>query len=117
MKNLRTISGLEKFEIIIEEEKHSIDNLKNLDYLDMYNQALKGEAEVRYYEGQLKSRKNRFVLVVVGEDGKDIRLHFDKQNEDFGYILKKAKSLNQGIQIKYSGYSESEDIILIDKLW
>lgn len=117
LKNLRTINGLEKFEIIIGEERYSINNLKNLDDVDMYSQRLEGEAEVRYYEGQLKSRQNRFVLVVVGEDGKDIRLHFDKQNEGFEYILKEAKSLYQGIQVKYSGYSESEEVILLDELW
>lgn len=116
LKNLRTISGLKKFEIIIDEERYSIDNLKNLDHVDMYSQRLEGEAEVRYYEGQLKSRKNRFVLVVVGEDKKDIRLHFDKQNENFQYILEKARSLSQGIQVRYSGYSESEEVILIDEL-
>jgi hypothetical protein len=117
LKNLRTIAGLEKFEIIIDEERYSIDNLKNLDHVDMYSQRLEGEAEVRYYEGQLKSRKHRFVLVVVGEDGKDIRLHFDKQNEGFEPIFNKAKQLYQGKEVKYSGYSESEEVILIDELW
>jgi len=116
LKNLRTISGLKKFEIIIDKERYSIDNLKDLDHIDMYSQHLEGEAKVRYYAGQLKSRKNRFVLVVVREDGKDIRLHFDKQNESFEYILEKARQLYQGMQVKYSGYRESEEVILIDEL-
>ena len=115
LKKLTTIKGLEKFEIIFDKEKYSINNLKNLNTMSIYNEYLKGNAEVRYYEGQLKSRKNRFVLVVE-EEGKDIRLHFDEQDENFEKIFKQVKLADQGKKITYSGYSEGEEVILLDSL-
>jgi len=115
LKDLRKIKGLKKFQIMIRENKYTINNLKLLDTLDIYSQSLQGNAEVRYYEGQLKSRKNRYVIVVE-EDGKDMRLHFDTQDNNFESIVKKAKNLTIGTHIEYNGYSEGEETILIDEL-
>ncbi len=115
LKDLRKIKGLKEFQIIIKENKYIINNLKLLDKLDMYSESVNGNAEVRYYEGQLKSRKNRYVIVVE-EDNKDMRLHFDTQNNNFKSIVEKAKNLTAGTKIKYNGYSEGEETILIDKL-
>ena len=115
LKELPKIKGLEQFEIIINEQKYTISDLKKLDNMNLYNQEIQGEAEVRYYKGQLKSRKNRFVLVVE-ENNKDIGLHFDTQDSNFKSILKKVETVSVGNKIKYSGYSESEEVILIDDL-
>ncbi len=115
LQELPSIKGLEKFQIIIKGEEYTISNLKLLDRLDMYSQALNGKAKVRYYEGQLKSRKNRYVIVVE-EDSKDVRLHFDTQDNNFQSILKNAKNLICGTHISYKGYIESEEVILINEL-
>lgn len=114
LKEIRTISEIETFEVIINGKAYGIDDFKKLRRIDaqLYNQHISGNGIVHHHERYLKSKPNIYV-VVLDVDGKECRLHLDNQHSRFEQMLRVLQE-NDEKRISFSGYKEGESVVATD---